>query len=484
LIEIKLKESKIKPTHLTDYLRRNAQQTGDKPAIVFEGVSTSWRELWERVEAASWYVGSRLKSNRQQVVDILLPNSLDFVVAYLAVVHSGHIALLLDPAYKSLELDSIIEQIPPKFIITDKDYKNILSDEHQSSAVLIDEMTGPAGTDEFLRLPADEQIACLMFTSGTTGKPKVVPNTHSNHIWNIKVCSEVWDWTAADSLLIASPLSHMIGIVMGIPGALYHGNTLYIHRWFNEESTLKALASGKISFFSHASSAYVKLVQAPGEYDLSAVRLCVSGAAPLPPAVWREFKDRYGIEILETYGSSETGRIAGNRLNERILGSPGKPLPGVQLRISREGEVEVKSGGLFPGYYKNPQATKAALTDDGYWRTGDLGELKDGYVFLKGRLQERIRRFGYTISPRDVEWALHKHPDIRDVYVMGRQQENQPNDELIYFIVTNLSDDEIKQYCKANLLFAWRPDRIIHLNELPRTASGKAKIGKLKELAA
>lgn len=418
------------------------------------------------------------------MIDILLPNSIDFIIAYLAIIHSGHIALLLDPAYKSLELDNMIDQVPPKFIITDKEYKNKLSDKHQSSAVLIDEMTGSAVGDEFLRLPADEQIACLMFTSGTTGKPKVVPNTHANHIWNIETCSKVWEWTSDDSLLIASPLSHMIGIVMGIPGVLYHGNTLYLHRWFDEQAVLKALASGKISFLSHAASAYVKLVQTQGDYDLSAVRLCVSGAAPLPPAIWQQFKNRFGIEILETYGSSETGRIAGNRLNERVLGSPGRPLPGVDLRISDDGEVEVKSGGLFPGYYKNPEATKASLTKDGWWQTGDIGELKNGYVYLKGRVQERIRRFGYTISPRDVEWALHKHPKIKDVLVMGLQHADKPDDELIYFIVSDLSDEEINVFCKANLLFAWRPDKIIHLNDLPRTRSGKPKIGQLREMVS
>lgn len=449
---------------------------------MFEESTITWGGLWERVEQSAQYVGNRLKSDQQEVAGILLPNSIDFIIAYLAVVHSGHIALLMDPAYKGLELDNIIEQIPPKFIITDEEYKNRLSSEHQSSAILIDEMSESYRMVEFLRLASDKQVACLMFTSGTTGKPKAVPNTHANHLWNIKVCSEVWDWTSDDSLLIASPLSHMLAIVTGLPGALYHGNTIYLHRWFDQESVLKDLASGKISFFSHAASAYVKLAQSSGNYDLSAVRLCVSGAAPLPPAVWQEFKDRYGIEIVETYGSSETGRIAGNRLHERVLGSPGRPFPEVDLKLSTDGEVLVKSPGVFPGYYNNPQETQAGMTSDGYWRTGDLAEIKKGYVYLKGRLQERIRRFGYTVSPRDVEWALHKHPAIRDVYVMGRQIENEPSDELIYFIVTDLSDEEILAFCKQNLLFAWRPDKIMRLKELPRTRSGKAKIAMLKEM--
>lgn len=413
-----------------------------------------------------------------------MPNSIEFITAYLAIIRSGHIALPLDPAYKSLELDNIIEQVPPKMVFTDSRFAGQLSPQHQGLVLSLDEasdFTGPAASP--LKLPADKQIATLTFTSGTTGRPKAVPNTHANHIWNIKVCSQRWGWTQDDTLLNSVPLSHMLGIVMGLSGAIYHGNTLFLQRWFDEQQTLEMLSSGKISFFSHAASAYVKLAQAPNKgYDLSKVRLCVSGAAPLPPAVWQEFKSRFGIEILETYGTSETGRIAGNELNERVLGSPGRPFAGVSLRTNSQGEIEVKSGGLFPGYYKNQSATKKSLTADGYWKTGDMGQLKDGYVFIKGRSQERIRRFGYTVSPRDVEWALHKHPKISDVLVMGRQVADSPDDELIYFVVTDLPDEKIIEYAKANLLFAWRPDRIIHLDDLPRTRSGKAKIGQLKEM--
>jgi len=420
------------------------------------------------------------------VIAILLPNSIDFIVAYLGIIHSGHIALPLDPAYKSLELDNIVEQIPPKMIITNEEYQESFTPQHRRLVVPVSRLDGHGRQEnhDYIRLNPKLQSATLTFTSGTTGKPKAVPNTHANHIWNIETCSKAWDWTDKDSLLVSLPLSHMHGIVICLSGAIYHGNTLYLQTWFDEKETLQALSSGQITIFTHAASAYVKLVQAGNAgYDLSAVRLCISGAAPLPPAVWQEFKRQYGIGILETYGSSETGRIAGNRLDERVLGSPGKPLPGVDLKLSPEGEVLVKSGGVFPGYFNNPEATRASLTPDGYWRTGDLAELKNGYLFLKGRIQERIRRFGYTVSPRDVEWALHKHPDVVDIFVMGRQVAGEPNDRLIYFIVTSLSVEEILSYCKQQLLFAWRPDMIIKMEELPRTRSGKPKVGQLKKMA-
>jgi acyl-CoA synthetase (AMP-forming)/AMP-acid ligase II len=438
----------------------------------------------EAVERVAANIGPLIDSNNQEVITVLLPNSIDFIVAYMAIIETGHIALPLDPAYKSLEFDNLIEQIPPKLIISNAEYRTKFSETHQKDVRLLEDIRNKTSKEyKPLRLDPKKQIASLTFTSGTTGKPKAVPNTHANHIWNIKVCSERWDWSTKDTLLVSVPLSHMHGIVIGLSGSIYHGNTIYLQKWFDETETLQLLASGNISILTHAASAYVKLIQAADDnYDLSAVRLCISGAAPLPPAIWQKFKQRYGVEILETYGTSETGRIAGNRLHERLLGSPGKPFSGVDLRLSKEDEVLIKSGGVFPGYFKNAEATKASLTKDGYWRTGDLAELKDGYLFIKGRLQERIRRFGYTISPRDVEWALLKNPGIKDIFVLGRQVTGQPDDEIIYFLVTELDDEAITAYCKQNLLFAWRPDKVIHLNELPKTRSGKVKMMELKEL--
>jgi acyl-CoA synthetase (AMP-forming)/AMP-acid ligase II len=476
----------IKPTHITDYLERNAKHSGTKPALVFEGKTTTWQELWQLVSAASLFFSEELGSGSQKVAALLMTNSTDFVSAYLAVLQAGHIALPLDPAYKKLELDAIVNQIKPDLIISSRRYADKLG--QHSVKTLIDSPLIAAGTGsrKNLRLPAEDQIASLTFTSGTSGRPKSVPNTHANHMWNIKVCSKVWDWTADDTLLISLPLSHWYGLVMGLSGAIYHGNTLYLtQQAFLPDQIMTELTSGRISMFTHVPLAYSKLLELnPGkDYDLSKVRLCISGGAALPPAVWQEFKDRFGIEIVETYGSSETGRIAGNRLSKKVAGSPGPALPEVNLKLSQENEVLVKSPGLFPGYYHNPSATKEGFTADGYWRTGDIAELKDGQVFLKGRVQERIRRFGYTVSPRDVEWAMRQNSAVSDIYVMGRQIPGQPSDELIYFIVTDLTDSQIQEYTKENLLFAWRPDEIVRLAELPRTATGKASLSKLKQLA-
>jgi long-chain acyl-CoA synthetase len=167
----------------------------------------------------------------------------------------------------------------------------------------------------------------------------------------------------------------------------------------------------------------------------------------------------------------------------KVLGSPGPPFPEVDLKISDENELLIKSPGVFPGYYNNPEATTTGRAAGGYWRTGDIAEIKKGNVFLKGRLQEQIRRFGYTVSPRDVEWALRQNSAIKDIFVLGRQIVGQPNDELLYFIVGDIEESELRDYCKANLLFAWRPDKIFNIQKLPRTRNGKVNLVQMKKMA-
>jgi len=468
-----------KAKYLTDYLSHNAAKVGAKPALVCDDITLSWSELAYRVDQAAANLGQRLDYDKQQVVGLLFANGWQFVVAYLAILQTGHIALPLDPTYKELELDAIIRQVKPLLVITNKTYKTKI--DHKCILLIDDLLSGFPGQFKRLRTNPKEQIASLTFTSGTTGKPKLAPYTHSNHVWNIQVCSEVWNWTAKDNLLISLPLSHWYGLAMGLSGALYHGNTLYLHEWFDSKTTLEALSSGDISMFTHFPLAYREILEVEDykKYDLTKVRTLICGGAPLPPAISKEFKSRYGVDILETYGSSETGRIAANSLKNHLSGSTGMVLPEVKLKLSQPGEVLVKSPGVFPGYYNNPEATKQNLDAEGWWHTGDIGELKAGRLFLKGRTQERIRRFGYTLSPRDIEWALHQFPKIKDVYVMGVQHPGQPNDELVYFIDGQASTEEVRDYCKINLPYAWRPDRIVLLDAIPKTRSGKTRLTAL-----
>ena len=207
--------------HLTDYLKNNAKATPHKLALVTNERSMTWQELWHEVLAGASFINQQLNSESPRVVALLMPNSWQYVVANLAVVHAGHIAMPIDVIFKPLEIEAILDQMSPQLLITDQAGLARLNYDRLPILNVADLPTKPLATnDTFLRLPADQQIASLLFTSGTTGRPKAVPYTHANHIWNIEACSQVWRWSADDSLLISLRLSHMHGLVMGLSGVL------------------------------------------------------------------------------------------------------------------------------------------------------------------------------------------------------------------------------------------------------------------------
>lgn len=471
-----------KLTHISDYLIRNAHRYPNKLAVVTENRSLTWQQLLDAVEPAAQRIRQLEPNDEQVLIGLLISNTWEYVVCYLAILEAGHIAVPLDVIYKQLEIDAITSQMKPKLILTDQANRSRVG--AKTKALTLADLQPDQAQIAPLRLDPAQQIATIFFTSGTTGRPKAAPYSHTNHLWNIKVCSQVWDWTERDSMLLSLRLSHWYGSVMGLSGILYHANTMYLQDRFDVTTTLELLAGGHISMFTHAPLVYAKLVEAgrQADYDLSPVRLFISGSGPLPPKVWHEFKGIFGHEILEVYGSSETGRIASNHLNDRKPGSPGPPLPEVEVKFI-DSEVAVRSPGLFPGYFHNETLTNERLTDDGFWRTGDLGLIDEhDRLVLKGRRQEIIRRQGYTISPRDVEWAVHTNPAVKEIIVIGQGRPNQPDDELVYFLVSTASAADILAFCRQNLPSVWRPTKLIFLDELPRTSRGKTDMAKLRAM--
>ena len=473
------------PTHITDYLAETARKFPDKPAFVCKDRTLTWAELQTESEDMARAILARVPSREQQVVGLLMYNSWQFIVAYLGILRAGHIVLPLDPSFKKLENESITEQVKPVVTVTSNTFLSEIPDGFETILFEGEIPKGAADLTEALRLPAEEQIATLLFTSGTTGKPKVTAYTHANHMWNIGAVADLWKWTADDCILLSLPLSHWHGLVMGVAGAIHRGNTVYLPERFSAEDTVKALASGDISLFMHVPIAYFKLVEYAGErtFDISKVRLCISGSSYLPPAIWEAFKLAFGQEILERYGSSETGLIASNTLDARHPGVVGHVLPGVEVRVESDGQLAMRSPGRFLGYFRNPEATKKNFTADGWWLTGDIGEFNDdGELRLKGRIQEKIKKLGYTVFPRDVEWALMQNPEVHDVVVIGVQVPDALSDTMVYFVVSDLHEQEIIDYSKKNLPGAWRPDRIIKLDEMPKTRSGKPKLRELRTM--
>ncbi len=484
-------EPTIELTHIPDYLHKQALDRPDKPALICDDRTLTFKELDDEVRQMAAYIAAAIgESTEQQVVAVLLSNSWQFVVVHLGTLLAGHIVMPIDPTYKKLEIGGITDQQKPVHVVTTKALAPEFDPELPITTIDDLPWRGAEKTVDFLRLPATEQAATLLFTSGTTGKPKITAYSHSNHMWNPAAVADLWKWTEDDTILLSTPLSHWHGLAVILNGALLIGNTVYIQERFDPEKTLTKLASGDISLYMHVPIAYYKMVEHAPEktYDLSKVRLFVSGSSYLPPDIWHQFKKRFGHEILERYGSSETGLIASNPLNERLPGSVGYVLPGVEVRPQADGELAMKSPGLFMGYYKNPEATEAKIIEDGFWMTGDIGDFEGGdpaaRLNLRGRVQEKMKKNGYTLFPRDLEWAIMHNEQIRDAFVLGTQSEGSLSDTLVYFLVTDLSEAEVQAYCKENLPASWRPDRIVFLPEIPKSPAGKPKLAKLRESLA
>lgn len=472
-------------THITDYLFKNAEDLPEKPALIFNDQTVTWAALADKVRCAANAVLKRVEPDKsQQIVGILLPNSIEFLVTYLGIIHTGHIAMPLDPNFKPLEAQTVVTQMKPRFVVTNDHYKDHFDTTIQTvkPAVLLE----PAEESTPIRFEDTKQVASMLFTSGTTGNPKAVPYTHRNHLWNIPAVSENWHWTSDDTILLSLPLSHWHGLVMGVDGALYHGNTIYLQERFDAAETVKQLQTGLISLFMHVPIAYSKLVEyADGKtIDIGKVRLCISGSSYLPPAVWQDFKKLYGQEILERYGANEMGLIASNAPEKRLSGVVGRLIDDVEVKFLDTGEIVMRSPGLFPGYWNNEAATNEQRTKDGYWLSGDIGELdSEGYLHLKGRVQEKMKKFGYTVYPRDVEWALMQHPKIDEAAVISIQKEDSLSDEFVYFLVGDVTDSEVTQFAKTQMPSFWRPDRIMHLQEIPRTGrTSKPAIKLLRQM--
>lgn len=474
-----------RPTHITDYLQRSAKRYPDKPAFVCQDRTLTWAQLLHESEQVASCFLTRMDTTTQQVIGLLLPNSWQFVVAYLGILRAGHIALPLDPSFKKLENKNITQQVQPALTVTNEAFAPLLPGGLE--VMLFESIPASAASPlaAAIRLPAARQVATLLFTSGTTGNPKVTAYSHANHMWNSKVVSKLWRWTADDRLLLSLPLSHWHGLVMGVAGAIYHGNTVFLHERFDALATVEALQSGQVTLFMHVPIAYFKLVEyaADTAIDISGVRLCISGSSYLPPTVWQAFKRAFGQEILERYGSSETGLIASNTLGQRHPGVVGRVLPGVDVRVEADGQLSMRSPGRFMGYYQNPEATKGNFTPDGWWLTGDIGEFTDTHELrLKGRIQEKIKKLGYTVYPRDVEWAVMQHPAVHDMVALGVQEPESLSDRLVYFVVSDIDEQHIGHYAKEHLPGAWRPDHIVRLAEMPKTRSGKPKLAELRAM--
>ncbi len=344
----------------------------------------------------------------------------------------------------------------------------------------LDGSSPPAGEQPLLDAATPDDPALIVFTSGTTGRPKGAVLTHGNLAAGARSLHEAWAITGDDRLVLALPLFHVHGLCAGLMTTLAAGASVVLVSPF-DPAIIAQLAARSTLFFG-VPTMYHRLLEQGHARALTPLRLCVSGSAPLAPALWHRLHDGAGIEVLERYGMTETLLTLSNPLiGERRPGTVGLPLPGVSARLEVD-ELHVSGPTVFSGYWERPAATDDAF--DGRWfRTGDLASSDgDGYFTIRGRRGDLIISGGHNVYPAEVEDVLLAHPAVAEVAVVGT-----PSDEwgeaVTAFVVpaeTPFPEGAVLAFAAERLSGFKRP-RVVHLvASLPRTALGKVQRSALR----
>jgi malonyl-CoA/methylmalonyl-CoA synthetase len=416
-------------------------------------------------------------------VALYAANSLDWVIAYLGVQRAGGVAVMMNPDYHAAEAEHILTDSDPVAVVADEPHAQIVGELKRGLIPLEDlpEADAPSMPDL-----APDSPAAILYTSGTTGWPKGAVIDHGAFLAQARGAIEVWRWTKEDVLVHALPLFHLHGLGMGLHGTLLSGASARLIP-FSPDAVVAELTSGGTMFFG-VPSMYQRLCAWLEEHptDLSHVRAFVSGSAPLPPALFEKCTALLGQPPIERYGITEGGIVVSNPYDgPRQPGRVGLPFPGVEVALGEKDEVMLKGGQVFQGYWRNPSATQEAFTAEGFFRTGDVGEIGgDGTLAIKGRLKELIITGGFNVYPREVELVLETHPAVGEVAVAGVLSEAW-GEEVTAFVVPSeagpVVEAEIIAFARERLATYKCPRRVVVLEKLPRNAMGKVEKSKLSK---
>lgn len=408
--------------------------------------------------------------------------SVELVVAHVAALRLGLIVVPVNGAYQKAEVAHIVGDADPRAAVVDKpEWVRWLAELAPEMTVVSPRLDLDDGVAPSLDQLSRNDPALLGYTSGTTGVPKGAVLTHGNLLAGAESVRIAWRWKPADRLVLALPLFHMHGLGVGLHGTLLTGASAVLLDGFSPESVLDAANAHDASLFFGVPTMYTRLAQSHRVGELSRLRLCVAGSAPLSADLHRRLEEAAGVRVLERYGMTETIMLVSNPYDgERRAGTVGFPLPGVELRLAPgTGEVQVRGPNVFAGYWRKPEATAEAFDQDGWFRTGDLGEYEEhDYLRLRGRAKELVISGGLNVYPREVEDALRSHPEVDDVAITGTPDEEWG--ELVTAWVVpapgcNPTLEALRAHLETNCA-SFKHPRLLHLiDDLPRNALGKVQ---------
>jgi long-chain acyl-CoA synthetase len=486
------------PLNLASLLTDSAGRAPAAPAVRLGEVELSYAELDDRSARLATLLRERGIEQGDRV-GVMLPNVPEFPVAYYGVLRAGAIVVPMNVLLKRREVAFYLEDSGANLLLAWHGFAEearagaagagaeLVEVEPAAFAALLAEREPDPGVAE----TAGDDIAVLLYTSGTTGKPKGAELTHANLWRNADVASRTTCEIAAGNVVLgALPLFHSFGQTVAMNASFKVGACLALVPRFDPGEALATMQRDGVTHFYGVPTMFGALLHHPGRerFDTSALRTCITGGASMPVEVLRGFEQAFGAIVLEGYGLSETSPVASSNHpdRERKPGSIGTPIEGVEMRVVDEdglevaqgevGEIVIRGHNIMKGYWQRPEATAEAMRG-GWFHSGDMARVdEDGYFYIVDRKKDLIIRGGYNVYPREVEEVLYEHPKIREAAVVGVPHDEW-GEEIGAAVVLRegeqLSPEEVSAYVKDRIAAYKYPRVVWFLDDLPKGPTGK-----------
>jgi long-chain acyl-CoA synthetase len=483
--------------NLAQNLLDTAAERADHPALTMDDAVLTYGQFRDAALRVAGSLQARGISPGDRV-GMVVPNVLAFPVVFYGALLAGAAVVPMNPLLKAREVEYYLRDSGARLVVP-----------LETSAGPVDEAAATVGIESVTVGPAlperlmdaeplaatversGDDLAVILYTSGTTGQPKGAELTHANLAGNCRTTADTLTENTADDVIMGClPLFHVFGLTCGLNTAVLRGSTLTLVPRFDGAKALSVVERDRVTIFEGVPTMFAGMLHSPaaGTQDVSSLRMCVSGGSAMPVEVMRAFEEKFGCIILEGYGLSETSPVASfnHPHAERKPGSIGTPIAGVEMRLVDDGgrdvpagevgEIAIRGENVMRGYWQRPEETATAIPD-GWFRTGDLARQdEDGYFFIVDRKKEMIIRGGYNVYPREIEEALYEHPAVAEAACIGIAHP-ELGEEVAAAVAlkpgAGAEVDELREFVKARVAAYKYPRHLWLVDSLPKGPTGK-----------
>jgi long-chain acyl-CoA synthetase len=486
-------------TKLSSLLEQAAADHPDGTALRMDDLVLSYAQLREAAARMSALLAS-FGVEPGDRVGLMLPNVPAFPIAFYGALAAGAIVVPMNPLLKSREVSYYLGDSGARAVVAwhaaageaakgaaDVGAQMIAAETPDLSSLLEEVSPAPGSSDR-----GDDDDAVILYTSGTTGRPKGAELTHAGLVGNAEISARTLFDVAPDAVIMGClPLFHVFGLTCGLNVSVASASTLTLLPRFDPATALDILHRDRVTIFEGVPTMYAAMLHLPGADPAKAatLQLCASGGAAMPVEILRGFEEKFGCVILEGYGLSETSPVASFNHPNRVRkpGSIGTPIEGVEMRLIDDdwntvpegeiGEIAIRGPNVMKGYWNKPEATAEVMTADGWFRTGDMARVDaDGYYYIVDRKKDLIIRGGYNVYPREIEEVLHEHPAVAEVAVIGIPHEalgEEVGAAVALKPGASATPDELRAFARDRVAAYKYPRHVWLVDTLPKGPTGK-----------